>query len=217
MGFDSFTEHLAEINRKSCDRLPTPQMAVLRRAVSDLRKSGIVEKCLQAGETTPDFSFINAANEQSSLYALLADGPTVINFFRGFWCNFCRTELEAYQKVLPQFEALGAYYLAVSPHQPMPAQEQYKNYQVMCDCDNQIGRSFGIVYELQDVEKSLFAEWGIRLDEVNQCKKWELPLPATYLIGQDRMVEFQYVDADFRKRLSPDELIEALTRFQSRL
>lgn len=217
MGFDSFTEHLAEINRISCDQLPTPQMAVLRRAVSDLRKSGIVGKCLQTGETTPDFSFINAANEQSSLYALLADGPIVINFFRGFWCNFCRTELEAYQKVLPQFEALGAYYLAVSPHQPIAAQEQYRNYQVMCDCDNQIARSFGIVYELQDVEKSLFAEWGIRLDEVNQCKKWELPLPATYLIGQDRMVEFQYVDADFRKRLSPDELIEALTRFQARL
>ena len=216
MGFDSFTEHLAEINRISCDQLPTPQVAVLRRAVAALRKCGIVEKCLQPGETAPDFNFINADNEQSSLYSLLAHGPAVINFFRGFWCNFCRTELEAYQKVLSQFEVLGAYYLAVSPNQQIPVQEEYRNYQTVCDCDNQIGRSFGIVYELQDKEKSLFTDWGICLDEVNQCKKWELPLPATYLIGQDRLVEFQYVDADFRKRLSPAELIEALTRFKSR-
>jgi|TARA_Y100000310_G_scaffold317937_1_gene371407 peroxiredoxin len=217
MGFESFAEHLAEINRITCDQLPTPQIAVLRRAVASLRKSGIVERCLQPGETSPDFNFINAANEQSSLYALLADGPTVINFFRGFWCNFCRTELEAYEKVLPQFEALGAHYLAVSPFEQMPVQDQPENCQMMCDCDNQIGHAFGIVYELQEEEKSLFTEWGIHLDEVNQCRKWELPLPATYLIGQDHVVEFQYVDADFRKRLSPEELIEALTRFQSRL
>lgn len=217
MVFDSFIEHLAEINRVTCDQLPTPQMAVMRRAVAALRKSGIVQKCLQAGETAPNFNFINAANEQTSLYALLTDGPAVINFFRGFWCNFCKTELEAYQKVLPQIKAHGAYYLAISPHQEVPEEELYKNYQMICDCDNQIARSFGIVYELKEAEISLFTEWGICLDEVNQCKKWELPLPATYLIGQDRSVEFHYVDADFRKRLSPDELIEELTRFQARV
>jgi len=217
MTFDSFIEQLAEINRSICDQLPTPQMAVLRRAVAELRKSGIVERCLQTGETAPDFNFINAANEQTSLYALLEDGPAVINFFRGFWCNFCKTELQAYEKVLPQLESLGAYYLAVSPHQDIPAEDQYKKYQVICDCDSQIAHSFGIVYALEEVEKSLFFDWGICLDEINQCKKWELPLPATYLIGQDRLVEFQFVDVDFRMRLSPDELVEELTRFRSRV
>jgi peroxiredoxin len=215
MGMDSFIEQLAEVNRENCDQLPTPQLAVLRRAVGALRKSGIVTRCLQTGETAPDFNFINAADEQTSLYELLATGPTVINFFRGFWCSFCRTELEAYQKVQSKLETLGAHYLAVSPHQEIQEDEHFQN--LICDCDNQIAESFGIVYELQDDEKALFREWGICLDEINQCRKWELPLPAVYLIGQDRLVEFEYVDADFRKRLSPDELIEGLMRLQSRI
>jgi peroxiredoxin len=48
------------------------------------------------------------------------------------------------------------------------------------------------------------------LDEVNQTADWSLPIPATYVVAQDKTVAFQFVDADIRSRCCPDELIKEL-------
>ena len=83
-----------------------------------------------------------------------------------------------------------------------------ENYQVIFDRDNQIARQFGIVYSLEADEIELFNSWGLRLDVANESGKWELPLPATFIVTQDRTIGYEFVDVDFRARCCPDELIE---------
>ena len=206
----SFSERLAEMNRENCNQLPTPQVATLLKATAMLRRSGILEKCLQVGETAPDFDVVSCTNDATTLFRLLNEGPVVLNFFRGLWCSYCKTELLAYEQILDDLEALGAHYLAVSPHQNIQTEEFGHSYQVVCDCNNQIARSFGIVYELGPDEKQLFASWDLSLTEVNQSEKWELPLPATYIVNPDRRIGFQFVDADFRSRLPPEDIVNFL-------
>ena len=210
MVVSSFSERLAEMNRENCNQLPTPQVAILRKATAMLRRSGILERCLKVGETAPDFAIECCGRDATTLYQLLSNGPVVVNFFRGLWCSYCKTELLAYQQVLAEIEELGAHYLAVSPHQHTVLEEFSDDYQVICDCDNQIAESFGIVYELKAEEKKLFTEWGLSLPEVNQSEKWELPLPATYIINPDHRIRFQFVDVDFRTRLAPEEIVSNL-------
>ncbi|MDK1024176.1 MAG: peroxiredoxin-like family protein [Gammaproteobacteria bacterium] len=210
MTVNCFSERLAEMNRENCNQLPTPQVAILLKATAMLRRSGILEKCLHVGESVPDFVITGCSNDASTLFKLLREGPVVINFFRGLWCAYCKTELLAYEQVLEEIEALGARYLAVSPHQNIQPDEFCDTYQVVCDCDNQIAKSFGIVYELGPDEKKLLTEWDLSLTEVNQSEKWELPLPATYIVNPDRRIGFQFVDADFRMRLPPDEIVNFL-------
>lgn len=208
MSRSSLGERLAEIYKQSCELLPTPQVAVLRRSVELLRRSGIQERCLQPGETAPDFSFIDQHNRPSSLYALCDEGPVIISFFRGFWCPFCRTELAVYEEYLEEITSLGANYLTVSPHRQQ--EQSSAPYAAVCDCDNQISRSFGLLYALQEEERALFREWGVALDEINRAGKWELPVPAVYVVGEDRVVLYHFVDVDYRKRLPPEELLEEL-------
>ncbi|MFP6808768.1 MAG: peroxiredoxin-like family protein [Pseudomonadales bacterium] len=204
----SFLDKLAQLRATSCENLPTPELAVLTRTTARLRRSQISEKCLQSGETVPDFNFIDLQNSHRSFYDLLAMGPVVINFFRGFWCSFCKTELQAYTNIQKELEALGCYYLAISPQKPGAEKDVPDNYQVVFDRDNQIARQFGIVYPLESDEIKLFTSWGLRIDEVNESGKWELPLPATYLIRSDRTIGYEFVDVDFRARCCPDELME---------
>jgi peroxiredoxin len=175
-----------------------------------LRRSGILERCLQVGETVPDFDVVSCSNDATTLYRLLNEGPVVLNFFRGLWCSYCKTELLAYEQILDDLETLGAHYLAVSPHQNIQTEEFDHSFQVVCDCNNQIARSFGIVYELGPDEKLLFASWDLSLTEVNQSEKWELPLPATYIVNPDRRIGYQFVDADFRNRLPPEDIVNFL-------
>ena len=210
MILSSFSERLAEMNRENCNQLPTPQVAVLLKATAMLRRSGILEKCLHVGETAPDFDVVSCSNDETTLYRLLKEGPVVLNFFRGLWCSYCKTELQAYEQIMEELGALGASYLAVSPHQNIRQEEFGENHQVICDCNNQIARSFGIVYELGPDEKQLFTSWDLSLTEVNQSEKWELPLPATYIVNPDRRIGFQFVDADFRSRLPPEDIVNFL-------
>lgn len=209
MSESPFLNKLAALRLASCDRLPTPQLAVLTRATARIRRSGLLQKALQPGETVPDFQFIDRDNNSQSLYGLLETGPVMLNFFRGFWCLFCQTELEALNVIRQELEAMGCHYLAISPQRP---ESDVEEVQFVFDKQNLIARSFNIVYELSDDEKALLAEWDIDLDNASESGGWNLPLPATYIINQDKTVAFQFADADFRSRCCPEELMEELNR-----
>ena len=56
---------------------------------------------------------------------------------------------------------------------------------------------------------SLDPEFGASLES------WELPVPATYLIGPDRRISLAYVEVDYRKRLEPNRMLDALRSLQS--
>lgn len=216
MAKQSFLDRLAALRLASCDQLPTPQLAVLTRATARLRRSGMLHKALQVGETAPNFHFIDRDNSQQSLYQLLETGPVVLNFFRGFWCMFCKTELEALNLIRSELEATGSHYLAISPQAPDSADSDYGPVQFVFDKQNQIARSFNIVYELAGEERELLSEWNVDLEGTSESGSWNLPIPATYIVAQDKTVCFQFSDVDFRSRCCPEELIEELTRLQTK-
>ncbi|MGK0337507.1 MAG: peroxiredoxin [Candidatus Azotimanducaceae bacterium] len=84
----------------------------------------------------------------------------------------------------------------------------------MFDKQNQIARSFNIVYELSADERDLLAGWDIDLNSKSESSGWSLPIPATYIVAQDKTVSFQFADVDFRSRCCPEELIEELNRLK---
>jgi len=206
-----FLDKLAQLRADTCSRLPTPQLAVLARLTARLRKCGIIRKSLRPGETAPDFSFIDRYNNRTNLYQLLEKGPVVVNFFRGMWCPYCRAEVEAYESVRARIEAMGATYLAITPQKPTdPSAEP----QMIFDKHSDIAHQFNLVYELADQEIAVFEKRGVKLSEINESGRWELPLPATYVIAQDRTVAFQFVDADFRSRCCPVDLLHEVELLQ---
>lgn len=200
----NFLHKLAELRANTCDRLPTPQLAVLARLTGRLRKCGIIKRCLQRGETAADFNFIDEHNSQTSLYQLLKQNPVAINFFRGDWCPYCCAEIEAFEAVRPRLESLGCSYLAITPQKPTNlSHEPHMIY----DKHRDIARQFDLLYALVDDEVELYRSRGVHLDGFNETTRWELPLPATYIIAQDRTVAWRFVDVDFRSRCCPSDLL----------
>ena len=216
MSEQNFLNKLAELSSALCDEMPTPDLAILTRATARLRRSGLLQKCLQLGETVPDFNFIDHNNHSVSIYKLLDDGPVVINFVRGFWCRYCQTELEAYADVQLEMSRLGCHYLAISPQRQEEEPHDCDAFQVIFDKNNQIARKFNILYALDKDEIDLFERWGLALNEVNESLEWSLPIPATYLVAQDRKVVYQFADVDFRSRCCPDALLEELKQMSQK-
>ncbi|MBT4159813.1 MAG: AhpC/TSA family protein [Gammaproteobacteria bacterium] len=213
MSRSEFLDKLSELRAGNCESLPTPELAIMARTVNRLRRDGLARQCLQLGETAPDFEFIDAGDTVRSFYSVLGKGPAVINFFRGYWCPYCKTELEAYESIQSELDALGCTYFAVSPQRPETAAFSAGDYQMIFDRDNRIARLFGIVFSLDESEQALFSSWGLDLSEIHGVSQWQLPVPATFVICPDRTVGYEYVDVDFRARCCPDQLIEEVKSF----
>jgi len=60
-------------------------LAIMHRAVEDLRKSGAADRLLRVGDRAPDFRLPNANEELVDSRVLRERGPLVVTFYRGRW------------------------------------------------------------------------------------------------------------------------------------
>jgi peroxiredoxin len=140
-----------------------------------------------------------------SLAGAIKDGPEVLSFYRGGWCPYCNLELRALQKALPDFIALGASLIAVSPQTPdqslSTAEKNNLAFAVLSDTSSSIAKAYGIAFNLAEELRPIYKKIGQALPDRNGS--WVLPLPATYVIDRSGIISFAYVDVDFRNRLEP--------------
>jgi peroxiredoxin len=178
--------------------------------VDSVAATGIVERALGVGDSAPEFSLANGVGEHVSLRELLRAGPVVITFYRGAWCPYCNLHLRAYQEVLGEIHDLGAELVGISPQLPdnslSTAERNALRFEVLSDVGNRVARQFGIAYGVPAEVR----EFHTQVPERNGDGSVELPLPATYLVSPDRLIRYAFVNADYRLRAEPSEVLDAL-------
>lgn len=196
---------------------PTPApdpRAILAKATEDLEKTGQAQRAIHQGQKAPDFTLPDAKGQKVRLSDLLKKGPVVLTFYRGGWCPFCNLQLKSYQEHLAQLRAQGAELVAVSPQTPdatvATAEKDALTFPVLSDVGNQVARTYGLVFRLPDAVVPIYKQFGIELEKHNGDASHELPMPATYLIGQDGIVKLSQVEADYKKRMPIETLLAAL-------
>lgn len=195
--------------------LDTPTIALMNRATEALRAPEILGQALEEGARAPNFRLPNAHGGSIELNALLRRGPVVLSFYRGRWCPYCNLELRAYQRRLPQLQALGASLVAVSPQTPdsslSTAEKNELTYPVLSDVGLHVTRAYGLAFDLPpELAKLYQSQWNNDLVKWNGEGGWSLPIPATYLIGQDARIVLAHVNPDYRDRLDPDAVLARL-------
>src|SRR5215510_14246617 len=79
----------------------------MRKATAELIASGAAQRALKVGDKAPAFRLPDADGKEVSSAELLARGPLVVTFYRGFWCPYCNLELQAIQDALPDIVGRG--------------------------------------------------------------------------------------------------------------
>ena len=199
------------------DFIPTIPQATLDTLMSELHgliAKGIAEKALKKNDTFPTFNLVNSKNNEVSLSQLLTNGPLVISFYRGAWCPYCNLEINALQNRLPEIQALGAQLIAISPQKPDKSADQVSNskltFDVLSDLGNKLAKECGLVFTLPESLRPIYSAWEIDIPGHNGDDSFELPMPATYIIDTNGVINFSFVDMDYTQRLEPDIIIEQL-------
>jgi peroxiredoxin len=188
-------------------------LEAMRKVIQD---SVILGSAPRAGQVFPLFSLPDANGAIVSASKLLKRGPLVVAFYRGGWCPFCNLELNALQLALPEINAQGGSLVAISPQTPERSAETARlsrlSFHLLTDRGNLFARELGLVYRLPAVMQTDYQKKGLLLPAINGDDSWELPIPATYLIGQDGVIVDAFLDADFYHRKDPQELVEELRK-----
>ena len=67
------------------------------------------------GEPMPKFLLPDSSGRLVSLDDLIGEGPAVISFNRGHWCEYCKIELTAFRQGLNQIATCGAKVVSIMP------------------------------------------------------------------------------------------------------
>ena len=220
---NSLQERLDQITARTRTLVQADRLAVSERATEEIFASGIESRALPVGATVPEFALGDAAT--GSLVRsqdLLALGALVISFFRGRWCPYCMTELEAWRDLYPQIRARGALLVAISPqtakHNAFTVEQHHLPFPILSDPQAQLAGQFGIAYTVSAEQRRYFRSILVNIPLANSGKgydtapeqAWRLPLPATFVVARDHTIRFAEAHADFRVRPEPAEALAAL-------
>ena len=207
-------QQLADYQAAFRQRVAPDRVATAESAIAQLKGTGIEKRALVVGATLPDLTLPDAIGRPVSLRALNAGAPLVIVFYRGGWCPYCNLELREWQRLLPEVHRRGATLVAISPQSPDSSlSTQEKNdlaFPVLSDSALAAAEAFGIAFALPPELVEAYSRIGNDLPTLNGNGRWVLPLPATYVVGRDGIVSFAHVEADYRQRAEPNEVLATL-------
>jgi peroxiredoxin len=210
----TLTQQLADYQADFKQRAPAERVAMMEAATAQLRSTGIATQALKVGAELPALTLSDATGQPVDLKALNASGPLVIVFYRGGWCPYCNLELREWQRLLPQLHELGATLVAISPQTPdnslSTAEKNELAFPVLSDSRLAAARAFGIAFTLSPELVALYSQVGNDLPTLNGNGQWVLPIPATYLIDATGHVSMAHVEADYRERAEPLQVLKAL-------
>lgn len=209
-------KELNEAKDRNRSILPKHAVDVLDESTSELAASDIVAKALKVGDIAPDFTLNNQTGKPVQLYELLKDGAVVLTFYRGGWCPYCNLALRGLQRLEKKFLEKGARIVAISPELPdntlSTAEKNELTFDVLSDQGLVVAKSFKIAFTVSDSVDTMFKETlSNDLSKQNGAEgAKQLPLPASFVIGQDKKIKFAFVDVDFTNRMEPEDALAVL-------
>lgn len=172
---------------------------------------------LKVGQQAIAFELPNQEGKLVSLKNLIGKGPVVVTFYRGDWCPYCNLQLRALQAKLEDIEKLGATLVAISPQVPdgslTKSEISEMTFTVLSDQNAKVASQYGVAWEVPEfLLDHMRVDRNLDLEKINNGNGSVLPIPATFIIGTDGIIAWNYVNVDYRTRSEPEEIVEALKK-----
>lgn len=163
---------------------------------------------LLIGEKIPSITLKTSDNADVNISDLLKKKKTVLVFYRGGWCPYCNTHLQALAEAENQILDLGYQIIAVSPDAPQNLKitegKDKVKYTLLSDSKGELIKAAGIAYEAPANYKSVI---NVHSNGVNTSF---LPVPSVFVVNPESDILFEYVSPDFKQRITTELLVSVL-------
>lgn len=187
--------------------------AAVDQLVTRLRHFGAGEAAPKIGNSMPSFVLPDESAQMVSLEEVLDRGPVAVTFHRGHWCPYCRININALveaHKALPP----GAEIIAIMPDRQKFVADLKRQSQVpfpiLSDADNGYAMSLNLtIWVGAEIQKAM-EDRRLDLPTFQGNSSWMLPIPATFVVGQDGLIRGRFIDPDYRNRMMISDMLAAM-------
>jgi peroxiredoxin len=184
----------------------------------DIAESAEQVSPLMNGQYVPaEVQVTTSDGKKLSLGQVLNNKKTVLFFYRGGWCPFCNTQMGQLKKIEGQLDKLGFQLIGISTDNEQDLKKSIGknklNYQLLADFNSITSQAFGLAFFTSQKVTDIYLA---KMDLKNPLQKNKagderliLPVPAIYVIDSKGLVQFNYVNPNFRVRLHEDVLLKA--------
>jgi peroxiredoxin len=187
---------------------------IYARFVGHLVANGAGRGSPIVGERFPEFILPSHRGHLVRSDHLLRDGPLIVSFNRGHWCGFCQIELTGLKDAMGRFSERRASVVSIIPEPEVRARQLRESldlgFDVLSDMDLGLATQLDLTVYLGEELRSLLLADDLDIGAYQRTDGWFLPIPATFVVGQDQRVLARYIDADFRNRMDVEAIVAAL-------
>ena len=159
----------------------------------------------------PYTKLVNIDAEEKKLDEIINGVPTVLIFYRGGWCPYCNLQLGELQKIESKLKSLGVNIVAISPDSPEDLKKLIEkktlSYQLYSDPNLDTAKAFGIAYKVDNENYKKLKGFSANMKKKSEQPDRILPVPAAFLVDKDGIIRFHYANANYKIRVSSDDLI----------
>jgi peroxiredoxin len=165
------------------------------------------------GQNIPDVTVQTFDGKSVKLKDVVSEKPTVILFYRGGWCPYCSRQLAGLKDIEKRMVNLGYQIVAISPESPERLQEQELDtkfaVKLLSDSNLEATKAFGIGFFLPEEIAARSSKIGADTMLEDGSKRRVLPAPAIFIADQQGLIKFNYVNPDYKVRISSELLFQA--------
>jgi len=186
------------------------------RSLFEVQIAAATEHLLQgrvpkAGDIAPDFSLTASDGQRLTLDEVLANGPVVLTFYRGSWCNFCNAALRVWQRALPELRLIGVKLFAIAP-ETLEVCREFKaaaklDYELLSDAGHIAADAYSLTFKLPEPAREMLTSFGKDVGALNGNGEWSVPVTATFAISPDKRILFVDCGPDYRRRAEPEDVL----------
>ena len=195
-------------------RLSPRFQTVVDALVSRLAENDAGATAPKVGEPMPSFLLPDEQGRLVRLEDILDEGPVALALNRGYWCPYCRINIDALARAQTEVAAEHRHIAAIVPDRQRFAawlkSDTKAPFPVLTDMDNGYAMTLGLAFYVGDELKHMMVSSGWDPSVSQGTENWMLPIPATFIIGTDRIVHARFVDPDYRLRMAIEDMLAAL-------
>ncbi len=154
----------------------------------------MIQGSVNVGDKLPEFEL---TAQDGTIRSLPSGKPTVLVFYRGQWCPFCRWELTGLQTITRPASELGAEIIGLAPDSPVESE----------DLRQRLSLTFPI---LSDADLAVTDQYGLRHPGGRASTGQDMPFPATFVVDAEGVVRAKFENQTYRDRPSPKDVLAFL-------
>ena len=167
---------------------------------------------LKIGEEIPNVNLQSLEGKEINIRDIVSGRKSIIIFYRGGWCPYCNLHLSELVQIEDSLIKLGYKIIAISMDKPDSLRstlEKHKmKYELYSDSKADVCTAFGIAFTVDDEYFAKLKSFNIDLEASSGQTHHILPVPGVFIVDENGIVQFEYVNPNYKTRIKGDVLLE---------